>query len=223
MIAYFAAMLGLGVAGFDPFGALILAALLTLGARRNAGIRFTLASLVSTVGGSVIASILISYVHLSVPHLPGLFWVIVMAVLAAVLFGWGILRLRRPPAPHKPAKPLSPSPLLAGALYGLVAFGDPALWGAVALAGRTYQLHDIGIPTLVVSFILWFIAGQWPLLIATVAALTGRHERMVARIAATIERWRTPLRHIATTLIMVAAAFFAADAAWYLTVGHFLV
>ena len=129
----FAAIAGLGVAGLDPVGALILTTAIASGARRSAVLAFFASSLGVTVlvgvalGESVqrLVDVVVSLIQ--VPD-PARFWLQLTAAVALTV--WAVRRYRNrnqsSPSQSRRARGSSmPAMLAAGTAWGIAALTDP--------------------------------------------------------------------------------------------------
>lgn len=229
MTAFLLAVAGLGVAGLDPAGALIVVAALAAGARRRAVVAFAVTTLVVTVAMGVSLSALLgprlAAIDWSVLDLPDPMWIVLDLGLAAILLVWSIRRGRRRDAPAAaptapPARRATSTVGLAGmgVLFGLSAALDPTFIAVVVLAGRGEPLWWI-----VVAHLLWVLLSQAPLFALATATLANRHERAVVWFQGRWARARPAVNTIITVLLAVAGVYFLADAIAYLATGAFLI
>ena len=170
----FAAIAGLGVAGLDPVGALILTTAIASGARRSAVLAFFASSLGVTVlvgvalGESVqrLVDVVVSLIQ--VPD-PARFWLQLTAAVALTV--WAVRRYRNrnqsSPSQSRRARGSSmPAMLAAGTAWGIAALTDPTFYATAALAG---QSRGSVVPAVLVM--VWFLISQLPLLAVTVTYL----------------------------------------------------
>lgn len=136
MSEYLIAQLGLGVAGFDPIGALLIAGALAAGASRRSVLAFAGSCLLVTVvlgaGLSVVLVPLLGGLA-AVWHLEDGWWLAIDVVIAAVLLVWGVRRLRSRPRPEadrgtaRSVRGVGALPMaVSGALWGIASATDPS-------------------------------------------------------------------------------------------------
>ena len=175
------AVLGLGLAGLDPAGALIAAAALTAGARDRAVLLYGVVVLAGTALLGTTLSLTLG------ARLAGLDWSVLVpagrvgAILeiavGAGLLAWAVVRLRRTGArAPKPRRERTGGLGLAGvgALFALSAALDPTFVAVVVLAGRDPDIAEV-----VLAHVLWAVLSQAPLVLLLVAVARGKHQRAV--------------------------------------------
>lgn len=225
MTGFLLAVGGLGLAGLDVTGALVVIAALAAGARRRAIAVFAAATLLVTAGFGVALSELVgprlAGIDWSVLDLPDPMRIVLDLVLAGALLVWALRRHRRRDAPKDPPNPRpgSSAGLAAmGALLGLSAIIDPTFVAVVVLAGRGKPLWLV-----VVAHVLWILLSQSPLFVLTGAACAGSHGRPVAWFQRKRDQMRPVLDAIATVLLAVMGAALLADALLYFARDEFLI
>lgn len=227
MSEYLAALLGLGVAGFDPIGALLIAGALAAGASRRSVLAFAGSCLLVTVvlgaGLSVALGPLMGGLA-AVWQLEDGWWLAIDVTVAAALLAWGIRRIRNRSGRRSGTD--SPRPVrgvgiaamtISGALWGMAAATDPTFYASALLAGRRDVLP------MIVGIALWYAVSQLPLHVLTGAVLAGKHHRAVQWLRQMTERWAGPVRRIITVLIFAGAALLVADAAVFVVTDDFLI
>lgn len=216
---------GLGVAGLDPVGALILATAIASGARRDAVLAFSASSLAVTVvvgivlGESVQRLVDAISTGLHVPDVAR-FWL--QLATAAALAIWAVRRHRqrrtkRIPEP-RPARGSSMAAMLvAGVLWGIAALTDPTFYATAALAA---QHGGIVVPAVLLT--VWFLVSQLPAFAVTVTYLVDTEGPAVTRLVALTKRLSRVLTRVLTAVITLATGLLAASSATYLGTGMFL-
>lgn len=227
MIDYLAAQLGLGLAGIDPIGALLVAGALAAGASPRAVLAFAGTCLLLTLGLGAAFAYALGPLLARVAdalQLADHWWLVLELVVAAALLAWGVRRLRR--GSGQPSSATSArsgrgigvaAMTLSGALWGVAAATDPTFYASALLAGS----RDA--PLMLAGIALWYAVSQLPLHALTGAVLAGRHQRATQRLRAIMTRWSVPLRRTATVLVFAGAALLVADTATYLVTDAFLI
>lgn len=215
-----AAVIALGVAGFDPLGALTLIAAVTAGARRAAIAALTLVTLGGTwllcvVGSSTVGALLRGLVH-RLDVVPREVWGWVALVVGLALIGWGVWRLmrREPPTPehHPRTRGTGVGTLAAGGVVvALSVLLDPAFYGLVAVSSG----HHLGARLLHAG--IWSILSHWLLIVLALATLTGGYARVHAAMEALRARWAPRLTSALSILLVVGGAAVAVDGVLRLT------
>ena len=219
-----AAALGLGLAGLDPAGALIVAAALTAGGRERVAVGFGVIVVVGTALLGTALSLTIG------TRLAGVDWSFLMlsdttgamveALIGVALLVWAVARLtRRPPRPPKPRQARSGAALLGvGVLFALGAVLDPTFVGLVVLAGRESSL-----PAIVLAHLVWVLVSQSPLVVLLVAVLQGRHHQAVEWFRQRWERAQPVVQRVVTVALLLGGALLVLDVVWFVATGSFLL
>lgn len=227
MVDLFLATLGLGIAGLDPFGALIVAAALTAGSTRRATSAFLTASAATTVAvGGLLGSALEPLLNLlgRLLDFPDLVWAVINIVLVITLMAWAIARIVRPPnSAHHSELPrrtgLSAWSLTgAGVLFGLTMLTDPAYYAIIALGTRVEDWL-----ALVLAVTLWFLISQLPLVLLVVSSFLGLHETLTTRLERLWARVKPHISSIVTAAIALIAGVLTFDTIHFFTRGEFLI
>lgn len=225
MIDFLGEVLALGIAGFDPLGAVILLTALGMGAHRRRVLvlmlQITGTIAVLTLAASLGLAQVIDPVSDFVEHLPRHLWAVVAGVLGVVMLGWGVSRLsgRSSSEDESPESRWTSgrSIALAGLAVGASCMLDPAWYGVVVLAGA-----ERSIGRAVLASALWPMCSQVVMLVIGALALAG-HGR-AARVVAL--RLRESVGHvfgrfISVAMVLVGAlAIVEAVAEWN---GHWLL
>ncbi len=227
MIDYLAAQVGLGLAGFDPIGALLAGGALAAGASRRAVLAFAASCLVLTLAlgasFSFVLGPLLSRLSESF-QIADRWWLLIELVVAAVLCVWGIRRLRsgaadrRGDESRRAARGVGVTAMtISGGLWGVAAATDPTFYAAALLAGR----HDLVVMLLGIT--LWYAVSQLPLHVLTGAVVAGKHRRATEWIGTTTRRWSAPVRRTITGLAFAGAVLLVADVTVFVVTGAFLI
>jgi cytochrome c biogenesis protein CcdA len=224
VIGLLLAALGLGLAGFDPAGALFAAGALAAGARERHVVAFGLVTCLGTAAFGTALSLTVG------PRITDLDWgwffsspgALIEAVLGLVLVAWGLARAWRPttraPKPRSP-RGTGPLALLALAvLFALMAILDPTFDALVVIAGRGEHFWSVA-----VAHSVWIAVSQAPLVLLLAAMASGKHRRFVARFQSWWEKIRPAVGRIVTAAALLVGAFFLLDAGWFFATGEFLV
>lgn len=128
-----------------------------------------------------------------------------LALGALALHQWRSVH-RQPSAPGRLSSRSTPSrlaiwPLLAAGLaFSMTALADPAFTLAVGMAAQEESL-----PLRIWLLVLWHLIYQAPLVTLTIIASTGKHDRLVRRLADWfVERWRALQAVLAVVLALIA-------------------
>lgn len=229
MVELLLALLGLGIAGLDPLGALIVAAALAAGSTRRAVSAFLVASTVTTVAvggllGRAIEPLLSSLGNLL--NFPDAVWVAINILLVAVLV-WALARFwrrqdradRSDSEPKRRAAGLSTWSLAgAGVLFGLSMLTDPTYYAIIALGTR---VEGWLVPVLVVA--LWYLISQSPLFVVVASSFLGLHEQVAARLQDFWARSKPYVSWIIKVAILLAVVVLVADTLHFFIRGEFMI
>lgn len=218
-------VLGLGLAGLDPAGALIAAAALTAGAKDRAVLLYGVVVLAGTaVLGTVLSLTLgarLADVDWSVLVPSGRVGAVIEVAIGVGLLAWALLRLRRRESrAPKPRRGRTGTAGLTGvgALFALAAVLDPTFVAVVVLAGR-----DPVVAQVAVAHVLWILISQAPLVLLLVAVARGRHERAVAWFGGWWGRVQPTVRRVVTAALVLTGAVLVLDGCWWFATGDYLL
>ncbi len=222
---------GLGLAGLDPTGALIAIAALIGGARGRYVVVFGLVGLLGTVAFGTALALELG------PRIARVDWskyapeertvAFVGVVLGLGLLVWGAVSILRRDKAAPESKPLllrmiritGPVSMAGiGVLYAFAATSDPAFDSLVVIAGR-----DKPVWAVIAAFFIWTLVSRSPLVLVTVVAARGRHERAVELFRSWWARIRPLIALAAAGAAVLAGAFLLLDAGWWFATGDFLV
>lgn len=199
-------VIGLGIAGFDPLGALTLIAAMAMRASHRAVAALLASTLASTLAltlvlSSTVGNWVIAHLH----HLPDpghLVWGGLVLAGGIALLGWGIIRLTRSPKPEKPRKTRAAASvgglIVLGTGIGLSALIDPAFYAFVVLAG---SLHSW--PVRVLACLIWVVMIQSALIALAIAVFTDNFDRAIEAVWRARDRWSATFYAVASWLLVV--------------------
>lgn len=213
------AVLGLGVAGFDPFGALLVAAALALGATRSATLAFLAASAVVPLAFAVLAGHALGPVEAAIQpwvHLPALVWAAIRLGVGLGLIGWAAWRARHPMVekPTKAPKGISTRAMAAAGLgFGVTVLLDPAYYAAIAVVARVHP------PWLRVALlVVWFAVAQIALIALVAVDLIRPGADLGVRLQRAWRRASPAINRVITVVALVAGVALAIDGLWWFVV-----
>lgn len=225
MAGLFFAVFGLGLAGLDPAGALLLGGALAAGATRRGAAVFGAIAVLGAAALGAACSLVLGVraddldIVAALPEGPG---AAITEIVLAVLIGlWAVLRLRkRRPRPGKPRRTRPGTPVLMGAAtaWTLAALLDPTFLAVVVLAARADSWVHVGF-----AHLLWSLVAQLPLVVLLVAVARRTHEPVVRWLARAWARVRPAVRQVVTAALLLVALLLLADGGLYLTTGSFLI
>ncbi|WP_431710741.1 hypothetical protein [Glutamicibacter uratoxydans] len=176
-------VVGLGIAGLDPLGALMVMPAVMAGVRRHVVMLFFTTAAFFTIATGVLLGESVQYVvswleNLTVPVSVRL---AVQIVTAAGLGWWAIYRWihRKDPKQEKKSKTVLVGPMamsLAGTFWGVSAVTDPSFLALAAIDSRIGNLL-----VSVALYLGWFVVSQAPLCAVVLALAAGRDSAPVRR------------------------------------------
>lgn len=219
---------GLGLAGFDVFGVILVLLLLANKVSRREIVLFATTVFISMVTAGTIATLLLGdsteLIAQTLKQLPSVVWVVVEIVAGALLVGWAIARIyAQPPPERKPEdsriiKWLKRSIILGGVLYALSSFTDPSLLALIAFTSRGHSL-----PIIIMTQIIWLLVSQGLFFILTLAVARNTHAPLITWFERTRQRHGVALRHIITGIIIVCGVMLCADTVTFIVSGNWLL
>ncbi|MGC4190568.1 MAG: hypothetical protein QM589_04940 [Thermomicrobiales bacterium] len=218
--------LGLGIAGFDPSGALVAMAFLAAGATRKAVFLFCLVYLTGTILLLTIASVILS------TTLPGTDWRILDShprTKAVVELAIGIVLLAIATYHHfhtgttRSSKPRSlPVSIWATAGTGLLlaigVIGDPALLAFTVVAGTASNLLTIAIAQIVAV-----VASKILVVVVMIAVAVDTDGQLIERLRTWWTRATPAMGRIVTIVLIVMAFALIVNAAWWFRTDTFIL
>ncbi|MGT2712179.1 hypothetical protein [Streptococcus oriscaviae] len=222
-------VLGLGLAGIDPVGMLMLMAQLAAGGSKRQAVLFAglvlfgttlLGVALSTLLGSSLNKLsdFIGEVGTAINQLPDASWIWIDVALIALLIYWGIRRDNQ-----KEIKENQSEKKITGIWAGVVfmvftALTDPSFLAVLAISGhRNHFLLSLLYST------IWVLLSQAPLFLLTIAVIFNQHEKFVLEFNAFMDKYRPILNRGLTGLIYILAGVFTLDLALYLLAGSWLL
>ncbi len=219
-----------GMVGFDPTGAIVAAAAISLGAKRRTLVALAVSCLVtiSIVGTTATWIARVGFVSLDPSRYlpPARTLLYLEAGLGVILLVVGLLLALRPRRTHsEPAgRWLSPGPgmlssaglAVAGAVVALLLVVDA---GFLLMVGLSVSLPTVIHP---LAFLYWGAWSQILLLITVLATILDRRGRVVARLTKAIEGIRARTRTIAAVLLTLVGLIVLVKAVYRLGTLHLL-
>lgn len=217
---------GLGLAGIDPAGAVVGVGLLGMKVPRAHIVIMLATFLAGTVALGTVLSVVLG------PRVTGLDWrkfepsdrdvAFGLVVLGLGLLVWGVFRVRHPQrrkARHDRNMGSGILPLaLLGIAFALGSIISPPFLALVVIAGRYDHLWEI-----ILSYTIWVVLNQSPLLIVTGISITPHGKRTVERFRSWWVRTTRERNRIATNLAFIAGGVCLLESVWWASTGSFLI
>lgn len=222
---------GLGVAGFDVFGAVLVVLLVASKLPKQRIAAFALIVLVGTVTAGVAASLLLgSSAELfaqALHRVPACVWVGAEGAASMGLLGWVAARLHRHiKSDKKPQESqdsrvlqwLRRSIVLGGIIYAASAFTDPSFLAVIAITSREQSLLVV-----IMAHVVWLLVSQGLFFGLVIAIMCDRHQPLIAWFERVRARYSTLIRSSITVVIVLCGLTLLADMATFLLSGHWLL
>lgn len=213
-------VLGLGVAGIDPLGAVLVFSAITAGAARAKVVALAVSVLVATVAAGVVLTLtgrsLAGNSTSAEPSEPGPVWAYIELAVAVVLvvWLWRGLSGKREVGPKAESKRRLKGPVLvfvgAGCLFSLTSVVDPTFLAAAAVLGPVDNMFFTFI-----AFGVWTLISQFMLFVLLVAFLVGADQRIVGASQRLWARHRDRFRVFLYVAGAVAVVVLAFDAGYF--------
>lgn len=226
----FLVVVGLGLAGIDPFAAIALLAAIIAGVSRRKALVFFFSMLLFTlcvgvalsIGGEAVMRTLTTYL----PSDSSPVWLYVNLGIIALLLTWLLYRWYRDFHPRsgrtdKPKRRLTGtvwSFAAGGIVYSFIgALSDPTFYATIAVTAQTGNIFAVAGLQL-----LWFVLGQCMLVVLVVGFLFGAHKNIVKKSQLFWQKYKhympVALRIVAGLLIII----FTVDTVVFLIKGVYL-
>lgn len=221
-LAAIGGIIGFGVAGLDPFGALVVVPALATGTRRRVILLFFGTAWLTTVLTGIMLGESVQHV---VAWLHNLFAVpdpVRLTVQLVAGTGLGLWATRRwarrnDTKPERTKKSILAGPTgmsLMGIFWGVSALTDPSFYGVATISASMP-----GILAVVAVFTGWFLISQAPLCMVVLALAAGKDSRPVQRAMALARRTARPASYVMTALLAAASILLIVNGATYLAAG----
>jgi hypothetical protein len=225
MINAFLTAIGLGIAGVDPLGALLLMSAITAGMSSLKIKLFTITVFVSTILTGVLLSFLgtgiIERLKGSLPGESSGVWLYVNIAIAVVIIVWLVRKARHKPTPDtkKDRKSLQGNSLTVftvALLFGVGAIFDPTFLANISFAAQTENAA-----TVIIMHTLWITISQIMLFALFIAYLFGKHEKLVLKSRSLWKRHRKLFSNIIFGAGVLAVILLLADSLNFLLSGNY--
>lgn len=218
---------GLGIAGIDPLGALLLMTAIAAKLSRSKLIFFNITVLLSAVIAGTIVSLVgagfIASIKDVLPVSTSRVWVIVNLIVAAAILIWIVRRklTKNRPKTQKPRNKLSGSNYTiaaTGLLFGAGSVLDPTFLANISLAAQSESLV-----TIVAMHTIWILVSQIMLFGLFAAYLQGRHESVIGYTRRQYGKHKSLLQNILYLTAIAVCILLVSDSVSYLASGKYLI
>ncbi len=219
-------ILGLGLLGIDPLGAIVASTAIAAKVKKSRVLLFGLTYFSGTVIIGVVMSILgqeaIDFVQSFIPDDFSPAWAILNLLIVLIISGWLLIRFLKRNKPKKTPKKKT----LLGGVWQIIAVGlifaassltDPTFYAVIILAAESHNiLSMIGL------HLLWVCVCQLPLILITGAYYLNIHQKLLSKSA---KLWRLHRQKFIVVLYLIAiliCLLLLADSAVYLVSGQYM-
>jgi hypothetical protein len=227
MISTLLSTIGLGVAGIDPVGAILLMTAVSTGVSKIKIIAFTvsvfLASTVISTLISVLGTNIIKNISNSFPQGHSVFWAYADVVLVLVLSVWLVRQYtKKEPkdSGNKKRKMIRGSAgvfMAAGVVFGVTSVLDPTFIANTTLAAQAGSIYQV-----VVMQSLWILISQCMLVGVALAFMLGLSDRLIAWASTLWARHRLFLKNAVLVSGVVAVFAITFDLLHFVVKGTYI-
>lgn len=222
----------LGVAGFDPTGAIVIISALTMGASKKQINTFALTTFIGTVITGVVCSCFvgngISYLSNLFNYIPDIVYVVLEFIVAFLLLKWFAERVFFKPKKEEKKesfviKYIKKGLFVVGLIFAITALTDPSFLGLITLSG-----HSINMIEVIMAHCVWILISQSPIFVLTIAIMLGKHEKIIAYFdekiskSERIRKLKKAFSIVLTVVILLAGLLLFVEAVYYLTTNNWL-
>ncbi|MFE7223850.1 hypothetical protein ACFU7D_03595 [Nocardioides sp. NPDC057577] len=209
-LAAIGGIVGFGVAGLDPFGALVVVPALAGGARRRVVLLFFGTSWLTTVLTGIMLGESVQHVVAWLRNLLGVPDPVRLAVQLATATGLGLWAARRwthrnDTKPERTKRSMLAGPTgmsLMGIFWGVSALTDPSFYGVATIGASMPSILAVA-----AVFTGWFLISQAPLCLVVLALAAGKDSRPVQRAVSLARRTARPASYVMTGLLAATSLF----------------
>lgn len=205
--------IGLGLAGIDPLGALLVASAVAAGMKKRDVVTFGLVVLLGTIIMGVALSLGLGASTAALVerlnYLPDGVWVVVSMATIALLWGWAIKRVfaKKPKAKSdKQSKWLKRGAWALAGFFLVTTLADPSYLALIAAAG-----HQQSFWLALAGHTIWILVSQFMLFVLVGAVMLGKHKSVLAKMKAFQKRHSQKISWSITGIIFAAGLVFLID------------
>lgn len=217
-------VMGLGLAGIDPAGMVMLIPYLSHKDSKKKAVLFGLSIVcgVSLLGGTLsgLLASMVPAIEDMITSLEDRVWIGINLLVSLFLLsiGWNRIRKRGGKKSGKPEKGSGKGFWLVVGLNVILTLADPTFLSVVTLAGHKNNLF-----LSLFYAMVWIIISQSPLFLLIGAVLMGKHEAFISRFQSWRARHANTLSNLVTILIFICAGLLLLDVILYQVAGYWLI
>jgi hypothetical protein len=219
MISDLVIAFGLGLAGIDPLGALLLLSAIAAGISGFKIKLFTITVFFSTIITGVLLSLvgvgIIDRIKSGVPNETSVVWVFVNITIALVISIWLVRKSQHKPTletkkQKKTLKGSNTTVFLIALLFGIGAVFDPTFLANISFAAQTSN-----ITSMIAMHTIWIVISQIMFFVLFIAYLLGKQEKLITISKQFLNKHRTSLNTTVFTAGILSVFFLIADSLSY--------
>ena len=216
-------IVGLGLAGIDPIGMMLLVTMQTAGLSKTKAYLYGGLVLFGTaILGFVLSSLLgrgLSDLASSINNFSNTVWVWIYLALILILTSWGIKRLSAKEQKEKEKDQESSKGVYGAAAFMIfTALTDPTFLAVLALSGQVNHLL-----LSVLYNLLWVFISQAPLFLLLLAIMFNKHHVFIHKFNTYYKKYKQSINCTVTGLIFFSVFIFVADLIVYWFSGTWLL
>lgn len=222
------AILGLAIAGIDPFGAILLAGAIGAGLEKSKIIGFTVAVWLGAIATGTALSVIgiqfIEQIKNIFPSLSSSVWIYVNVILAVAIAIWLYRQIKHTASDkQKPSRKRKlQGSLIAtisfGAVFGATSVLDPTFVAAIGVAAQTGNIVSI-----VALHTIWITISQFMLFGLLAAYLLGKHHQLLDWSKSFWRKHKPIFMRLVHALAFAVVILLIADSIVYLVSGDYLL
>ena len=225
----------LGIAGFDPSGAIAIITALAMGVLKRDIYIFAITTFIATLLMGIIGSFFIDtgvmYISGLLNHIPESIFMVLEFMVAIVLLSWFYQRVflkskKESKAKQKDSffiKYIKKGLFIVALIFAIMSFTDPSFIALITLSSSDNILN------IVLANIIWILISQAPVFILTIAVILNKHEKIITYLRnkfsnnPNIEKVRNVLSHLLSIVILFVSSIILLEATYYLFTNKWLI
>lgn len=215
-------IIGLGIAGIDPVGAILLFSAIYSGAGRSKIIALTVSAFVATVAAGVMITLASSQLVAVADFESGAIWAY-LEIGVAILIGYWLIRGSKSDHGFEKKKEKQqslgetiPAYIFTGVVFAATAVIDPTFFATAVVIADT---NDVFVS--IIAFTIWTLISQFMLFGLFAAHLLGLDQRLINVTMGLWERHKPLLQGLLYVAGIFVGLLLLADASYYIINGSY--
>lgn len=218
----------LGLAGFDPTGAIVIISALAMGVSKKQIYLFAITTFLGTVITGVFSSFFVekgvNYLSGLLNYIPDSIFMILEFVVSFLLLKWFVERVFfKSKKENKDEKKesffvryIKKGLFLVGLIFAVTALTDPSFIGLVTLSG-----HSTNISEIILANSVWILISQSPIFVLSIAVMFNKHEQTISYFknkfsnSIKIKKLKKILSAALSVIILIAGLLTLTEAIYY--------